>query len=350
MSHAKQLVSRPRKYPFVNMRLADYKVLDGIEGRHDCIRCNRSRKYFCYSCYVPVGDVASIIPHVSLPVQIDIIKHKKEIDGKSTAVHAAILAPDRVTIYTYPDIPDYTCDREGTILIFPSAESRTMWQLFEHRTPNTDHLIDLPKGYNVGTLLKRRLIDDKVEEDLYLDLQKLQLNGHLPENKETKGNDKKDIECETTKGNNYGLPIRRAVFIDSTWSQSRGLYKDERIKSLPTVVLQNRCSQFWRYQRGCPRWYLSTIEAIHQFLLELHTHAWGLNVNYRGLDNLEIEENFRKRIKLIDSDEDDVSAQAPYNGQYDNLMFFFANMYDLIHKYYDHKTLKSYNRDISPTW
>jgi len=39
---------------------------------------------------------------------VDIIKHPCEVAGKSTAVHAAILAPHDVTIYQFPDIPDYT--------------------------------------------------------------------------------------------------------------------------------------------------------------------------------------------------------------------------------------------------
>lgn len=40
-------------------------------------------------------------------MKIDIIKHPNEIDGKSTAVHAKLLAPDDVTIYKYPCIPEY---------------------------------------------------------------------------------------------------------------------------------------------------------------------------------------------------------------------------------------------------
>jgi len=39
---------------------------------------------------------------------VDIIKHPCEVDGKSTAVHAAILAPHDVTVYQFPEIPDYT--------------------------------------------------------------------------------------------------------------------------------------------------------------------------------------------------------------------------------------------------
>lgn len=46
-----------------------------------------------------------------LPVKIDIIKHPNETDGKSTAIHAKILAPNDVTIYTYPCIPDFEKDK-----------------------------------------------------------------------------------------------------------------------------------------------------------------------------------------------------------------------------------------------
>ena len=41
-------------------------------------------------------------------LQINIVKHPGEIEGKSTAVHAKLVAPDHVNIHIYPDIPDYT--------------------------------------------------------------------------------------------------------------------------------------------------------------------------------------------------------------------------------------------------
>lgn len=40
-----------------------------------------------------------------LPIKVDIIKDPREIEGKSTAVHAAVLAPQDVKIYIYPDFP-----------------------------------------------------------------------------------------------------------------------------------------------------------------------------------------------------------------------------------------------------
>ncbi|XP_061394349.1 tRNA-uridine aminocarboxypropyltransferase 1 [Musca vetustissima] len=322
MTHPLENKDRPRKYPFINMKIDDYTILDTIEGRFNCSQCLRSRKFFCYNCYIPVGNLGEIIPKVRIPLKIDIIKHKKEIDGKSTAIHAAVLAPNQIQIYTYPDIPDYS-QEEGVVLIFPSVESVTVAQLFERNVRLCkENNFGYPKGHNVGTLLKRR-VDEIVEE-----IQE-STDEHL--------------------GRIYtydNLPIKKAVFIDSTWNQSRGIYKDERVKSLKPVILQNRCSQFWRHQKGSPRWYLATLEAVHQFLLEVHVNAWGLNKHYRGLDNLEICESFYKTARLVEDTEDNVDPLAPYNGQYDNLMYFFANMYDLIHKYYDHHELKSYRRPI----
>ncbi|XP_075152749.1 tRNA-uridine aminocarboxypropyltransferase 1 [Haematobia irritans] len=325
MTHPIEIVSRPRKYPFIHMKIDDFTILDTIEGRYSCSQCSRSRKFFCYTCYVPVGNLGEILPKVKIPIKIDIIKHKKEIDGKSTAIHAAVLSADQdVKIFTYPNIPNYS-EEEDVVLIFPSVESVTVSQLFERNVRLCkENNFGYPKGYNVGTLLRRRL-EEVIEEDNIGDL--------TPHH----------ISKLYTFDN---LPIKKAVFIDSTWNQSRGIYKDERIKCLKPVVLQNRCSQFWRHQKGSPRWYLATLEAIHQFLLEVHVNAWGLNKNYRGLDNLEICDGFYKTAKLVDDNKDNVDPLAPYNGQYDNLMYFFANMYDLIHKYYDHNELKSYRRPI----
>uniref|UniRef100_A0A1A9WGG2 tRNA-uridine aminocarboxypropyltransferase 1 n=1 Tax=Glossina brevipalpis TaxID=37001 RepID=A0A1A9WGG2_9MUSC len=280
---------KSRKYPFANMRLADYTVLDSIEGRHDCSHCHRSRKFFCYNCYIPMANIADIIPKVNLPIDIDIIKHKKEIDGKSTAIHAAVLAPHHVTIYTYPNIPDYKENREDVILIFPSAQSITVPQLFERKVKICkENTFDFPKGYNVGTLLKWRM--------------------------------KEVIEDDSEQYRLEYLPLKKAIFIDSTWNQSRSIYKDERIKCLKSVVLQNRSSQFWRHQKNSPRWYLATIEAIHQFLLELHINAWGLNANYNGLKNLEIDDSLYKIAQILETDTNNVEPTAPYNGQYDNLI------------------------------
>lgn len=58
------------------------------------------------------------IPCLRFPMHVLSIKHPNEVDGKSTAVHAKILAPEDVELHTFPDFPEY--DSESTVLVFPS--------------------------------------------------------------------------------------------------------------------------------------------------------------------------------------------------------------------------------------
>lgn len=46
------------------------------------------------------------LPRIRLPVRIDIVKHIKEVDGKSTAPHAVIVAPGECRVSIYPNLPD----------------------------------------------------------------------------------------------------------------------------------------------------------------------------------------------------------------------------------------------------
>lgn len=310
--------SNDRINPFAYMHINDNKILNNIEGRYSCSKCGKSRKFYCYSCYIPVGDLHRVLPKVDIPIKIDIIKHKQEIDGKSTSGHAAIICPDKCKVHIYPDIPDYSAE-EGVVLIYPGIESFTVAQIFNKNISlNKAENFGFPNGFNMGTLLRARLEEVEYEETVH---------------------DHKKYTYDN-------LPIKKAIFIDSTWNQSRSIFKDKRISCLKQVVLQNRASQFWRHQKGSPRWYLATIEAIHQFLLEIHVNAWGIARNYKGLNNLGICPEFYKYLE--EKDVNDVTALvSPYNGQYDNLLFFFTNMYDLIHTHYDHNDLKSFKRPIN---
>lgn len=92
------------------------------------------------------------------------------------------------------------------------------------------------------------------------------------------------------------------------------LLKNKIISELPCVKLRIRLSQFWRHQKGSPRWFLATIEAIHQLLIEY----------------TEIE---------------DMSDEPLQN--YDNMLFFFRFMYEKIHQLYEHDKLKSYRRPVN---
>ncbi|XP_029172787.1 DTW domain-containing protein 1 [Nylanderia fulva] len=273
--------------PFKNLKISDSGILNTLEGRKTCELCCKSRKFFCYTCYVPVID-NSCFPRVKLPIKIDIIKHAHEIDGKSTAIHAVILAPEDVKIYTYPDFPDIT-NKEETVLIFPSKSAQTV---------------------SVEALFAKR-------------------------------REQNDILANGTES---VFPIKRAIFIDSTWQQTKAIYKDQRLRELRCVILKSRISQFWRYQKKSPRWYLATIEAIHQFLVELHTCALG--AEYVDIHNslLDKKQNSTTTDKEM---EECLEINQKYCGQYDNLLYFFKYMYDKIHSIYDHDKLQAYKRPLA---
>ncbi|XP_014488641.1 PREDICTED: DTW domain-containing protein 1 [Dinoponera quadriceps] len=275
--------------PFRNLAIKDATVLDTIEGRMPCERCYASRKYFCYNCFLPVIDQI-YFPRVKLPIKIDIVKHRRETAGKSTAVHAVILAPEDVKIYTYPKFPEI--DREETVLIFPSESAIRVEDLFKE--------VKDEEGQD-STILRR-------------------------------------IKSE--------LPVKRAIFIDSTWQQTKEIYKDVRFRGLRCVILKSRISQFWRNQKKCPRWYLATIEAIHQFLVELHTCAFGAIENYTDLDDPVV--NREQNYVMLNEESSDMylATELRYNGQYDNLLYFFKYMYEKIHTLYDHDKLLAYKRPL----
>lgn len=130
-------------------------------------------------------------------------------------------------------------------MIFPTHNSIHVDGIFDKyvRLENVEDL-QLPKGINRSTLLKHRLNE---------------VIAHNDQRESTQD------RCHIAFNRN-NLPIKRAVFIDSTWNQCKGIFSDSRLKKLKTVVLQNRLSQFWRHQKGSPRWFLATIEGKLLFI------------------------------------------------------------------------------------
>ncbi|KAG8145049.1 hypothetical protein E2320_013424 [Naja naja] len=239
--------------PFDNLCLTSQAVLERAQkqGRSKCPRCHGSRMFYCYSCYVPVETVpVEDIPIVKLPLKIDIIKHPNETDGKSTAVHAKLLASEDVTIYTYPCIPDYEEMQHEIALIFPGPNSVSIsnipLSLQAKCKTDTKGLAaePSPKCAKLEPSLSSSMSEDK-----------------LPESKNA---------------------LKKIVFIDR----------------LLQIELKSKKTCFWRHQKGKPETYLSTIEAIYYFLVDYHKEV----------------------------------LKEKYDGQYDNLLFFFSFMYKLIRK------------------
>lgn len=252
---------KQEKDPFGKFKIQDSSFLEEIIERTVCPKCNRKRKYYCPTCCILVGGIDDKIPNVKLPVKIHIIKHKNEKDARSTAIHAALLAPGDVTIYTYPLIPDYT-DKSELLLLFPEGNSTTLANLLDEDNKLSSESDD-PSS-------------NKFEKDYFLE----------PQSKKFKADMVIDNKY-TQKISN--LSFNTVIFIDSTWSQSKRIKSDDRLKGIKTVHIDDRLTLFWRPQNK-PDTHLATIEAIYYFLCDLYV----------------------------------LTNNTPYNGKFDNLLFFFA--------------------------
>ncbi len=51
----------PGAHPFAGLRIADTEPLNRQPGREPCPTCSKSRKFFCYTCHVPVASLGRIL-------------------------------------------------------------------------------------------------------------------------------------------------------------------------------------------------------------------------------------------------------------------------------------------------
>lgn len=338
--------------PFPDLKITSSDFLDVLSGRSKCTKCQKSRKYYCYNCCVPVPEIEGKVPKVKLPLKVDIIKHPSEVDGKSTAVHAAVIAPDDVTVYTYPCVPDYD-DPSKVVLVFPGEASITLADLAKKLEINTGNDRQYHKrkacdckddGVVCCAAVKVPRLKNEESNVSDGDMCSLHKTSFTNENLDTSGKNKeestktnslekspKDDLCAKDKpdllhktsddfdsvGQQSALVpscgIERVVFIDSTWNQTKTICCDERLKGLQCLELKQQETKFWRHQKDIPNTYLSTIEAIYYFLREYHEHF----------------------------------IENKYNGEYDNLLFFFTYMYRKIRTLYDGgNDLKAYKKRL----
>lgn len=52
--------------PFEGLQISDSAILDTLVGRHPCPKCAKSRKFFCYSCYVPIRQLEGKLPKLDV--------------------------------------------------------------------------------------------------------------------------------------------------------------------------------------------------------------------------------------------------------------------------------------------
>ncbi|KAH3825884.1 tRNA-uridine aminocarboxypropyltransferase 1-like [Dreissena polymorpha] len=274
--------------PFPGLKIESSDFLNDLDGRSKCSKCQRSRKFYCYTCFLPLPEIEHRIPRVKLPLKVDILKHPSEVDGKSTAVHAGIVAPEDVCIYTYPCIPDY--EKDKVILVFPCKDSKTLEQLassWKHGLKPTQ------LKSNESVFSGKGSLETSGEKSTIAGSEILPAKTEKLHSSEDEALSKLE---ESPK-----LPFERVIFIDSTWNQTRAIFNDERLRGIQCVELKSEKTKFWRHQKNNPDTHLATIEAIYYFMREFHEHF----------------------------------VDTQYSGQYDNLLFFFNFMYKKIRNIYD---------------
>ncbi|KAG2224268.1 hypothetical protein INT45_000299 [Circinella minor] len=95
--------------PFNDLKISDDSVLDTVKQRTTCAQCmDRSE-----------------IPYIKLPVPLNVIKHERELDGKSTALHSAVIANDDVKVYSWQEIPEFQ-QPERSLLLFPGDDAKRL--------------------------------------------------------------------------------------------------------------------------------------------------------------------------------------------------------------------------------
>ncbi|KAG0175206.1 DTW domain-containing protein 1 [Apophysomyces sp. BC1034] len=120
---------RPRESPFDDLKISNDAVLHRVTTRQKCPKCSKTVKYFCYRCFDVVGMDRSEIPSVKLPVHLDVIKHERELDGKSTAIHARVIADKDVDLYSWQNMPSELENPERTLLLFPGPDAQTLHEI-----------------------------------------------------------------------------------------------------------------------------------------------------------------------------------------------------------------------------
>lgn len=57
------------KNPFEGMKIDNNSILNKLEGRRPCPKCCKSRKFYCYSCYVLISELEGKLPIVQVGVR-----------------------------------------------------------------------------------------------------------------------------------------------------------------------------------------------------------------------------------------------------------------------------------------
>jgi DTW domain len=115
------------------LRLSSFEALTAAaSARSQCSTCQRSRRFFCYDCEIPLID-STKTPKVRLPVTVHIVRHAGESKSKSSVIPLKMVTDDdMVRLYKYhpsfdATLPDLSPD--DTVILYPSDDSLPVDQI-----------------------------------------------------------------------------------------------------------------------------------------------------------------------------------------------------------------------------
>ena len=192
-------------------------------------------------------------------MKIDIIKHPSEVDGKSTAIHAKILAPDDVTIYTYPCIPEFEGERHKVSLRFLDFLNSECKSQSSSTTLCWDETsVTLSSNLSLLGCSSQVVLVFPGPGSVSMEDMKQRLR-HMADRRSADSPEEphpKRLRCEKTPAEDPRLgaphvaegpgsgagPLLRVVFIDSTWNQTNRIITDERLQgNCDKLLLHKEC-------------------------------------------------------------------------------------------------------------
>uniref|UniRef100_A0A0K0D591 tRNA-uridine aminocarboxypropyltransferase 1 n=1 Tax=Angiostrongylus cantonensis TaxID=6313 RepID=A0A0K0D591_ANGCA len=134
-------------------KLSSYSPLEGLVKQR-CLSCGRHRMYFCYDCRIILPGVPS--PRVKLPCDVDVIKHPMEKNGKSSAIHCKILAPEQTRIFDIPNVFEYNKEdkEKHDGIVFASPSSVSIEEFVKAKGPIKRFIVLDCTWYQVNTMLR----------------------------------------------------------------------------------------------------------------------------------------------------------------------------------------------------
>ncbi|KAJ2029581.1 hypothetical protein IWW57_001657, partial [Coemansia sp. S610] len=116
-------MAQAESYDINALKVCPAPVLDACSERLPCEYCGKKVRFFCYQCLRPVSALEGQVPQIRLPFKLDVVKHEGEKDGKSTALHAKVMAPEDVQVIAFSPTCLDDVDVERTALLYPGPDA-----------------------------------------------------------------------------------------------------------------------------------------------------------------------------------------------------------------------------------